>query len=409
MTPKEQIQLEEQYLRAKYEYYIIGLPKMLDSDFDKLELKLKNINSKVVNLVDFPTIKQIEELKLNPNNIVDFTKKQDKKVKHLTSYLSLEKIQVEDETNLPLSEINNFLIRNKTAEGFEATLKYDGNGMELVYENGILIKALTRGDKEEGIDKLDKIKHIVPNTISIKELTQIRGEIVINKKLWEDKYYIIKPGEVSNPRNFVAGVLNNENYSIKEIQDLRFIAYDLTLFQNGIPNYMDNTMDILYNLGFNNKYTPTVTKFKNISNFKDLYFKMKEEKENSQFLIDGIVIKYPEKLRKSLGFTNHHPKHSIAIKFLTEEVSTTIVDIEWKMGKNAEYTPVAILEPVELNGTIVRRCSLHNIGYIIDNKAFPGAKISIAKKGEIIPQLQNILEVSPNWEEYMVQFNSFKR
>lgn len=400
-------QAEEKYLKAKYYYYVIGEPIMLDVDFDKLEELLKENNSKIVELVDFPTIKEIEDLGFDSSNIVSFTKRNEVRYKHLTPYKSLEKIQINDEENIPYSTLTNFFTRINNINSFECSLKYDGNGIELIYDNGVLIQALTRGDKLEGLDKTDKLKHLVPNTISLKTKCQIRGEIVINKELWKRKYYKVEPGKISNPRNFVAGVLYREDYSISEIKDMIYVAYDLTLFDNDESLYVDNTMIYLHELGFNNKYKPTTIVISNVSEFESMYYEMKNHKENSQFLIDGIVIKYPEKFRKILGETNHHPKHSVAIKFPTDEVSTTIIDIEWTLGKNRELTPVGILEPVELNGSMVRRVSLHNMGYIIDNLCFPGAIIGIAKKGEIIPQLTCVIEPSANASIYLKQFENF--
>lgn len=414
MNKQELKKLETKVLRYMYEYYILGSPTILDSDYDKLMNILTIEGSNVSKIVDFPTIKEIEKLGLDPSEIVDFVKKDEKKYKHLSPYLSLEKIVVEDENNLPLKSVELFLNRISTNDDkYEASLKYDGNGIELIYENGKLNKALTRGDKIKGLDKTNKIKLIVPNNISMVNGTyQIRGEIVIEKQLWEKKYNNIEEGKISNPRNFVAGVLNREEYSLNEIKDLVFVAYDMCMIDKSNNNDVipvKDTMKTLKDLSFNDKYNPPIYYFNNLDVFKDIYFKMKDEREKCPFLVDGIVIKYPERLRKKLGTTSHHPKHSIAIKFPPTEVSTEIVDIIWTQGKDRCFTPVAILKPVELDGTLVKRASLHNLGYIINNGCFPGAKVTIAKKGEIIPQVVNILSKSPYIGEYMKEFNNFKK
>ena len=358
MLNKQQLkQAEETYLKAKYYYYVVGEPIMLDSTFDKLEEELKNNNSKVVELVDFPTIKEIEELGLDSANVVHFTKKDDVKYKHLTPYLSLEKIQINDEENIPYSTINNFLTRLNNIDKYECTLKYDGNGIECIYNNGELVKGLTRGDKVEGLDKTDKLKHIVPNKISFTKKCQVRGELVIDKEVWNTKYNRPKPGKISNPRNYISGVLNSEDYSIIELKDMTFVAYDFQYFENDEVNYIDNTMSFLNSIGFNINYNPIVINIKSIADFESMYYEMKRQREISRYLIDGIVIKFPENYRKILGFTNHHPKSQISVKFPASIVETTIIDIIYTLGKNKELTPVAILSPIELMGSIVRRAS----------------------------------------------------
>lgn len=402
---------EIQYLKAKY-YYYIGNPIMTDAEFDELESELKQINSPVVKIVDFPTEKQIESLGFKISDIIPKLDRDETKYKHPTLMLSLEKVQVNDEDNFPENEIVNFMKRNPSNnEGFECTLKYDGNAIECLYQDGKLKQILTRGnDGETGLDKTEKLKYIVPNEISNKEYLQIRGELLIDKELWEDKYYDPQPEKISNPRNWLAGIVNRDELNINTIKDLVFVAYDLvSIKDNGDFEYFDNTMKELDKLGFNQVYQPKITTIYNYEDFKDMYFEMKKYKEESNYLIDGIVIKYPEKYRKKMGYTSHHPKHSIAIKFPSEEVVTKITDITWSLGRNKELTPVAILEPVELLGTIVRKASLSNLGNMMRIGGFPGAKVSLKKSGEIIPMITNVIEKSTDHDKYIEQINEFMK
>ena len=412
MNIKEIKKTCEIYLRYKYEYYILFKPTITDSEFDKFEQKLKDIGEplmkEVTNLVDFPSLKQIKKLGLEPSNIVDIDEKDEAKYPHLTSMLSLEKIQVNDETNYPLKDIKLFMARSKF-EYLECSGKYDGNAISLIYENGKLKQALTRGnDTVNGKDKTEKIKHIVPENISMTEHTyQIRGELVIDYELWLDKYDESEEGKVSNPRNYIGGLIGADEYNLKQIKDLTFIAYDMVAVTDDGNYPVIETMNVLNEIGFNEKYKPFLMKFHNINEFDKVYKRFKQYREECPFWLDGIVIKFPESLRIKMGFTSHHPKSMVAIKFVPNDVITKISDIEWTLGKMGDFTPVAILEPVELDGTIVRRASLHNLGYIINNKVFPGAVVSIAKKGEIIPQIVGILEVSPNSKEYLIQYDDF--
>jgi DNA ligase (NAD+) len=394
------------YLKAKYYYYIVCEPIMLDSAFDKLEAELKQMNSPVVELVDFPTEKEIENLGFKLSFIVPKVDRDEKKYNHPTNMLSIEKIQVNDETEFPENAIRNFLARITNKKGFEASLKYDGNGIETIYHGKNLNQVLTRGDKTKGLDKTNKLKYVVPNTIPVDDdrIYQVRGEFVIDVDVWDKKYNNPEPGKVSNPRNFLSGIISRDELNIDTLNDLVFVAYDLVAIdKDGNIEHIPDTMNKLKEFGFNDKYEPETIMINSYDDFEKMYFDMKQNREDSNYLIDGIVIKYPEELRNKLGETSHHPKSMVAIKFPAIEVETTIIDIEWNMGKNRDLTPIAILEPVELLGSIVRRTTLSNIGNMFKIGAFPGSRVSIRKAGEIIPQITNIIEKSPNHDEYMKQ------
>jgi len=409
-------QLEEKYLRAKYEYYILCQPTMLDSDYDKLENDLKRLNSKVVELVDFPTVKEIKALGLDVSNILDSEVRDEKKYAHLTPMLSLQKIQVNNELEMPYHEYDLFLNR-VPAKTVEATSKYDGNGQELIYRFDkvhTLSQALTRGDKTHGFDKTNKMSYIVPNTLNTNNYPgktfEIRGEVVIDVKLWEKRYS--DPNKVDNARNYVAGVLNRDEYNINTLKDLCFIAYSLVVIdeKTGEKTFPTDTMTLLKELGFNKTYEPLIVKTTATrEGFLEIYKKFKEYRDNiCPYLLDGIVIKFDESFRLKVGENNHHPKWAVAIKFPSKEVSTYIIDIEWKMAKTGELTPLAILEKVELDGSVVGKASLSNLGTILKKGAFPGAKVAIKKAGEIIPMITGVLIPSPNEEEYRNQVEEFK-
>lgn len=396
------------YLKAKYYYYIVGEPIMLDSKFDQLEEELKRLNSKVVDFVDFPSEKDLKNAGYKLSDIVPKVKRDEVKYDHPTPMLSLEKIQVNNEEKFPTSKVSNFLKRMFNEEGFECSLKYDGNGIELIYKGKELKQGLTRGDKTKGLDKTDKLKYIVPNQIPVNDnLTyQIRGELVIDVKLWDKKYNNPEPGKISNPRNYLSGILTREEINLDVFNDLVFVAYDLvSIDENNNVVHIENTIETLKKWGFNSKYNPETIKIYSYDDFEDMYFKMKKLRKESNYLIDGIVIKYPEKHRSKMGATVKYPKWAVAIKFPSEEVQTTINDIEWTMGKNRELTPVAILEPVELLGTIVKRASLSNVGNIFKIAAFPGSVVSLKKSGEIIPMITSVIQKSPHHDEYMKQLN----
>jgi len=414
MNSKELKEQLENYLRYKYEYYILCKPTILDSDFDKFEKNieelckdlqpdLKELYTKVLEMVDFPTIKEIEALGLNPKNIVSFDKRDETKYPHYTPMISIQKIQVNDENDKPYDEYQLFLNRRKV-DYVEGSPKYDGNGIENIYIDGKLHQALTRGDKLEGCDRTTKMKLIVPNEISFfkDKIVEVRGELVIDIKLWERKYS--DPDKPDNPRNYIGGVLNNEKYSLQEINELVYVAYSLVVIdkQTKKIEYPDNSMELLEQMGFNQKHKPFFYRVSPDSKgFDDIYEKFKEYREECPYLLDGIVVKMPEIVRSKMGTNNKYPYWCVAIKFESQEVSTYILDYEWTLGTNGEMTPTAILEPVELLGTKVTRASLSNLGNIIRRGLFPGAKVAIKKSGEIIPYVTGILEKSPKHDEYL--------
>lgn len=400
----------ERYLKYKYYYYCVGQPLITDFEFDKFEKELRDTNDelalKVVDLVDFPSIDVIESLGFNLDNIAPEvkSKRDETKRHHYSKMLSIQKIQVNDPSNLPYHSLELFLNRQK-ADYYEASLKYDGNSMNCIYKNGKLVDALTRGDGKVGLSKLNKMRLIVPNTINIDGIVEIRGEVLIRKKLFRSKY--ATEGKIENERNWVAGVISKEDIDIKQFSDLTFVAYSLVKIVDGEEEYIENAMETLYENGFNNSYKPETIKMNSIDDFEKIYNHFSKYKEESEFLIDGLVLKFPEKFRSKMGDNNHYWKWCVAIKFPPTIVSTTIEDIQWELGKDGHLVPIGILKPVELGGTVVSRVSLHNIGYIIKNKTFKNCKIALVKSGEIIPMVKDVLEASPNAHLYIKEFMNF--
>lgn len=381
-TPEELI-----YLKAKEAYYS-GEPIMLDDEFDALEKRLKAEKSEITNIVGY-TVK-------NRKN----------KIAHLTPMLSLEKLQVNDEENIPLGDLEKWLSKHKGV--VEMTPKFDGNAIDLLYKDGVLVNALTRGDGEYGLDKTDKLKHLVPNYISDKGIVEIRGEVVISLKVYEEKYY--DPTKVSNARNFVAGLLNRDELELNNLKDLVFVAYSyVRLDEEKNSTYVSKSMEKLNEFGFNQQYPIFIRHFEKSSEFTKLYKEFKKyREEESPFLLDGIVLKFAEESRSKIGQNSHHPNWSLAIKFETLFAVTKIVSIDWTVGTTGELSPVANLEPVELLGTMVKKASLYNLGSILKKKMYPGATVSIRKSGEIIPQVMQVLTSSPNEMKYIEQYEAYK-
>jgi DNA ligase (NAD+) len=363
---KQRLQeLEELYLQAKEAYYA-GEPIISDDEFDRLEEELRDENSEVVEIVGI----------------------QDRTLKHphLSPMLSLNKAQASIDGTPPISQMQDWFSSFPKETIFEATPKYDGNAVNLIYKKGRLSQAITRGDKTRGRDVTNKLIKSVPLYLEgISQDVEVRGEAVIPTKIFYEKYSHFK-----NPRNFVAGVLNREDTTEDLLSEIEFLAIEVRV-HDGDYEYPSNTQSWLQDKGFNkkNNYYRTFLS----QDFVSIYSDLKTYRENSSpFQLDGFVVKAPEVLRKSMGEKSHHPNWAIAVKFPPKEAITEVMDFRWNIGTSGNITPIARLKPIDLDGTTVKNVAAFNLGYIVKEKIYPGAKVVIAKSGDIIPQIVKVLE-----------------
>ncbi len=356
-------ELENLYLKAKA-YYYEGREIMSDAEFDKLELLIKD---------RFP--------KSNVLSVVGYSSKRFE-FKHKEKMLSLGKIQVNEEIDSEFEEIIKWTERSLDKK-FIIQPKYDGNALSALYEDGKLIRVLTRGNGESGFDVTDKLN--MPKEISIKDSIEIRGECLIDIKDFEK---INKDDEFKNERNFVAGVLSNTKSS-KHKKYLHFVAFAIVNLKK------DRYIDVLKTLKENNFEICDywLKDLNSINDVKLLYNEMKSYRENSPYRLDGFVIKINnEDIREKLGSNSHHPLSEIAIKFPADLSTTKIANIEWTMSSQRELVPTAILEPVLLDGSMVSRAYLANLKNIVSNSYFPGSIVAVQKKGDIIPQITKLIK-----------------
>ncbi len=368
--------LENQYLLAKQKYYE-GNPIMSDYEFDLLEENLKDSNSQAINIVGSQSLK-------------------DAKFHHLSPMLSLSKIQVHHNIPFPTTKFNSWYLGSKiSSTPLEASPKFDGSSCNLIYENGKLEWALTRGDKEKGQNILDKMKLIVPNTINIKDKVEIRGEVVIPVKKFEEKYASI----YKNPRNFVAGILGRDEIDSEIIKDFHFVSFEARIHTKKEFYHHSHTATFLKENEF--IISPKVAIF-DYTDFQKVYTEFANYRKTAPYQLDGMVIKFNEYERNRIGETTHHPNWAMAIKFPPMESIATIRNIIWSPGVSGEFTPIAELDPIDLDGTTVSNVNLHNYGYVIRQGLFPGAKVIVVKSGDIIPVVQKVIEsVNDDIEKYI--------
>jgi len=355
----KRFELEQLYFNAKESYYT-GDPIMSDLEFDNLESELLSMGS------DAPYIVGADDRKA--------------KYSHPSPMLSLGKYQA-TVNGIPPTESATAWLKKFGATSFGVTPKYDGNAANAIYQNGKLLQVLSRGNGAKGRDITDKVKHNLPETIDITDTVEIRGEVVIKVSTFNAKYAAYK-----NPRNYVAGVLNRDENPSDVIADMDFIPLEVKRHTDDGIVYMAPRIPDL-------KYTAH-TIYCGPDNFEAVYHEMVEYRQRTDYQLDGFVIKAPEELRPSWGENSHNPNWAIAIKFPPKEAITKIVDIQWNWGKTGEATPVAIMEPIDLDGSTVKRASIFNYGYAKDNGITPGATVAIAKSGDIIPQIQRVIQPS---------------
>ena len=234
--------------------------------------------------------------------------------------------------------------------GYISTPKLDGAAVSIVYVNGQLAIALTRGDGELGRDITDKMRLLVPNSIPLQATVQITGEVVC-------------PSSVPNSRNLAAGSLNLKDLEEFRTRPLTFVAYGL---QGSSIFTWSGAMKYLKAQGFQ-----TVNSF-----------------DSSMYPTDGIVYRVDDNQKfDSLGYTSHHPRGAFALKEQKDGVVTTLLDVVWQVGKSGAISPVAILEPVMIGSAMVGRATLHNIQYIRDLNLEIGCQVEVIRSGEIIPRV----------------------
>lgn len=400
-------QLEQQYLQAKSAYYN-GNPIMSDNDFDNLEEYLKSNGSSVVNIVGSG---------VNSRSV---------KIKHRIPMLSLDKIRTRQNQNLNeiYEEILNW-VANKSVElgvdknlSIQITPKFDGSSCRITYKDGKLLHAVTRGDGTEGVDITEKIKLIVPNTIPFGIDIEVTGEVIIRNSVFNNKY----ANNYKNPRNFVAGILgrdmklstdkdiNNTLETLDMVKDFSFIPFDVEVIselEDNVKSFVES-VGFIYNhlCGDNFKWTGEISyeTLKTLEAFgtDSMYKKYLYYRKNSDYLCDGFVMKIENKdYRNRLGETSHHPNWAIAVKFESTEVTTKILRYEWTIGTTGKMSPVAILEPVDFDGSVVSRASLYNYSSIHNMYAYPDSVVSLIKSGDIIPRILKVVTQSPKTQYYI--------
>ena len=365
-----------------YNYYILTQPTISDYDFDMLLNELIDLEKQFPDLVlpDSPTQRVGGDLT-----------KEFKTVKHRYPMLSLS-------NSYNIEEVKDFISRiKKTIEEdveFVCELKFDGVSISLTYENGLFVKAVTRGDGTQGDDVTTNIRTIRSIPLRLKgdypDFFEMRGEVIMphssfNSINAEREDLGLQP--FANPRNAAAGTIKLQDS--KEVAKRKLDQYCYFMMMDDdkmIFNTHYESLTAAKQWGFNVSNFMAICK--NVEDIEDFINYWDETRKELPFDIDGIVIKVNDfKQREILGFTAKSPRWAIAYKFKAEEAHTKLLSVDFQVGRHGTITPVANLEPVQLAGTIVKRATLHNADFIEQLDLHHEDIVSVEKGGEIIPKI----------------------
>ncbi len=383
-TQKEYLEAIDILKKWEHEYYVLNNPSVDDGVYD---WKLR-------------TLKDTEAA--NPDWIVSYSPTQKVggyaensflPVKHSKSMLSLDNANDEDERTKFLNDVDNSVGN----VDYCCEVKLDGLALSIVYKNGLLFQAATRGDGETGEDVTENVKTIRNVPLQLKgnypQYIEIRGEVVMpksgfekmNKALLEnnEKTYV-------NPRNAASGALRNKDPRVTASRPLAFYAYALGTYEGDMPTNHYDALMAIQSFGCD---VPTQVKLVKTKEEAEQYYNdILADRKNLPFDIDGVVIKVNQySAQNELGFVSKSPKFAKAFKFPAEESVTKLLDIKLQTGRTGVITPVAELEPVFVGGVTVSSSTLHNFNEIERLGLKIGDMITIKRAADVIPKITGVL------------------
>ena len=377
-------QLRDELHRHNYNYYVLNAPEITDQEFDFLMRELQDLEEKHPECRDenSPTMRVGSDLNKNFQQVA-----------HRYPMLSLANTYSE-------AEVADFYERVKKDlnEEFEVCceMKFDGTSISLIYENGKLVRAVTRGDGVKGDDVTDNVKTIrtIPLVLhgdNYPQEFEIRGEILMPWEVFEQLNKERESREESlfaNPRNAASGTLKLQNSSV--VASRKLDAYLYNLLGESLPcdGHYEN-MQVASTWGF--KISDIMRKCANLSDILEFIRYWDVERKNLPVATDGIVLKVNSfRQQRNLGNTAKSPRWAIAYKFQAERACTRLNKVTYQVGRTGAVTPVANLDPVQLAGTVVKRASLHNADIIEGLDLYVGDMVYVEKGGEIIPKIVGV-------------------
>jgi len=368
--------------KASYEYYALDNPTISDQEYDDYYNELLRIER------DHPELKREDSptVRVGGEALDSFVK-----VTHETPMLSFDDIFNEDE----VIAFDERIRKTVASPSYTLEPKMDGLSGSLIYKNGVLVRAATRGDGVTGEDITQNVKTIrsVPLKLTKPIDIEVRGEIYMSKDSFNKlNYEREKNGEkpFANPRNAAAGSVRQLDSKVTANRGLDYMAYFIPNPSAYGIEFQSDSLLFLKELGFktNYKYNKVANNYKEILDYIE---DLGKKRESLPFPIDGVVLKVNSlKDEEKLGATARVPRWGIAYKFPALEVLTTLKDIKFTVGRTGKITPNAIFSPVHVDGSLISRATLHNEAYCIEKDIRIGDVIEVHKAGDVIPEVGEV-------------------
>ncbi len=393
---------EAQELRKKirhneYLYYVLDAPEITDAEYDRMMVHLREIEAEYPESVpaDSPT------QRVGGRASSQFTE-----VRHLEPLLSLGNVFSAAELRAFDERVQSGLPAGSGVE-YVMEPKIDGLACSLIYENGVLVRAATRGDGVVGENVTANVRTIrsipltlkVPEGEPVPELLDVRGEVYMPRRAFmrlNEERAERGESEFANPRNAAAGSLRQLDPQVTASRSLSFFAYYLV--GEGAQAKHSESLAALARYGF--KVSEGYRVVHTIDEALDFISSFNDKRQSLAYDTDGAVIKVNDVWQQQLlGATGKDPRWAIAYKYPPEQAETTLEDIDWRVGRTGVLTPTAVLTPVKLSGSVISRATLHNEDFIRSKDIRIGDRVVINKAGEIIPEVLHVVTAKRTGDE----------
>lgn len=390
-------ELRKKIRHNEYLYYVLDAPEITDSEYDRMMVRLREIEAEYPESVpaDSPT------QRVGGRASSQFTE-----VRHLEPLLSLGNVFSAAELRAFDERVQSGLPAGSSVE-YVMEPKIDGLACSLIYENGVLVRAATRGDGVVGENVTANVRTIrsipltlkVPEGEPVPELLDVRGEVYMPRRAFmrlNEERAERGESEFANPRNAAAGSLRQLDPQVTASRSLSFFAYYLV--GEGAQAKHSESLAVLARYGF--KVSEGYRVVHTIDEALDFISSFNDKRQSLAYDTDGAVIKVNDVWQQQLlGATGKDPRWAIAYKYPPEQAETTLEDIDWRVGRTGVLTPTAVLTPVRLSGSVISRATLHNEDFIRSKDIRIGDRVVINKAGEIIPEVLHVVTAKRTGDE----------
>lgn len=396
--------LRQEIRHNEYLYYVLDAPEITDAEYDSLMARLRELEARYPDSIpaDSPT------QRVGGRASSQFTE-----VRHLEPLLSLGNVFSAEELRAFDERVRSGLPAGSKVE-YVMEPKIDGLACSLIYENGKLVRAATRGDGVVGENVTANVRTIrsipltlkVPKGEAVPELLDVRGEVYMPRQAFmrlNEQRAERGESEFANPRNAAAGSLRQLDPQVTASRSLSFFAYYL-VGEGAQPKHSES-LALLARYGF--KVSENYKVVENIDEAIKYIGDFNELRQGLSYDTDGAVIKVNDVYQQRiLGATGKDPRWATAYKYPPEQAETTLEDIDWRVGRTGVLTPTAVLTPVKLSGSVISRATLHNEDFIRAKDIRIGDRVVINKAGEIIPEVLRVVVEKRTGDEKEVEFPS---